>query len=49
MEKEKVKQLLTQADAALHLASEEKMRPEEDVVPFSICHNSRLSIRMHRC
>ena len=47
MENEIVKQLITQADAALHLASEEQMRPEEDVVPFSICHNSRTSIRIY--
>jgi hypothetical protein len=47
MEKERVKQLMTQADAALEMASEERMRPEEDVVPFSICHNSRVSIRMY--
>ncbi len=47
MENEIVLQLLTQADAALNLASEEQMRPEEDVVPFSICHNSRISIRMY--
>jgi len=46
MEKEKVKQLLTQGDTALDLALEEQMRPEEDIVPFSICHNSRISIRM---
>ena len=47
MEKARVEQLLTQADSALDLASEEQMRPEEDVVPFSICHNSRISIRMY--
>ena len=47
MEKERVKQLMTQADATLDLASEERMKPEEDVVHYSICHNSRLSIRMY--
>jgi len=47
MENEIVKQLLTQADGALNLASEEQMRPAEDVVPFSICHNSRVSIRIY--
>ena len=47
MENEIVKQLLTQADAAFDLASEEQMRPAEDVVPFSICHNSRVSIRIY--
>jgi len=47
MENEIVRQLLTQADAALNLASEEQMRPVEDVVPFSICHNSRVSIRIY--
>ena len=47
MEKERVKQLLTQADNALEMASEERMRPEEDVVPFSVCHNSRVSIKMY--
>ena len=38
---------MTQADATLGLASEERMKPEEDVVHYSICHNSRLSIRMY--
>ena len=38
---------MTQADTALDLALEEQMRPEEDIVPFSICHNSRISIRMY--
>ena len=47
MEKEKVTQLLTQAETALDLALEEQMRPAEDIVPFSICHNSRISIRMY--
>ena len=47
MENEIVRQLMTQADAALDLASEEQMRPAEDVVPFSICHNSRVSIRIY--
>jgi hypothetical protein len=47
MENEIVIQLMTQADAALDLASEEQMRPAEDVVPFSICHNSRVSIRIY--
>jgi len=47
MEKARVEQLLTQADSALDLAAEEQMRPEEDVVPFSVCHNSRISIRMY--
>jgi len=47
MEKVRVEQLLTQADSALELAAEEQMRPEEDIVTFSICHNSRISIRMY--
>jgi hypothetical protein len=47
MKNEIVRQLLTQADAAFDLASEEQMRPVEDVVPFSICHNSRVSIRIY--
>ena len=47
MENEIVRQLMTQANAAFNLASEEQMRPEEDVVPFSICHNSRVSIRIY--
>lgn len=47
MGKEKVTQLMTQADTALDLALEEQMRPAEDIVPFSICYNSRISIRMY--
>lgn len=44
---EEAKNLIQQADAALRIASEERMRPEEDVVAYSICHNSRISIRMY--
>ena len=39
--------LIQEADAALQIASQERMRPEEDVVAFSVCHNSRLSIRLY--
>ncbi|MEO8500172.1 MAG: hypothetical protein ABI565_04600 [Vicinamibacteria bacterium] len=45
--KEETKNMIQEADAALHIASVERMRPEEDVVAYSICHNSRLSIRMY--
>lgn len=44
---EKVKSMLQEADATLRRASEERMKPEEDVVAYSICHNSRSSIRMY--
>jgi hypothetical protein len=47
MEKEKIDQMISLADDALHMASEEQMKPEEDVVSYSICHNSRASIRMY--
>ena len=39
--------LIQEADAALQIASQERMRPEEDVVAYSVCHNSRLSIRLY--
>jgi hypothetical protein len=39
--------LIQEADAALQVASKERMRPEEDVVAYSVCHNSRLSIRLY--
>jgi len=44
---EKATNLIQEADAALRVASEERMRPEEDVVAYSVCHNSRQSIRMY--
>ncbi|MEQ8324331.1 MAG: hypothetical protein RIE58_09960 [Vicingaceae bacterium] len=47
MEKESLEQLLHQAEAAFEQASEEQMRPAEDVVPVSICHHSRNSMRMY--
>jgi len=46
MEKKPTK-LIEEADAALQIASQERMRPEEDVVAYSVCHNSRLSIRLY--
>ena len=39
--------LIQEADAMLQIASQERMRPEEDVVAYSVCHNSRLSIRLY--
>ena len=39
--------LIQEADAALQIASQERMKPEEDVVAYSVCHNSRLSIRLY--
>ena len=39
--------LIEEADAALQIASQERMKPEEDVVAYSVCHNSRLSIRLY--
>lgn len=39
--------LIQEADAMLQIASRERMRPEEDVVAYSVCHNSRLSIRLY--
>lgn len=39
--------LIQEADAALQVASQERMKPEEDVVAYSVCHNSRLSIRLY--
>lgn len=45
--KENATNLIQEADAALRVASEERMRPEEDVVAYSVCHNSRQSIRMY--
>lgn len=39
--------LIQEADAALQAASRERMKPEEDVVAYSVCHNSRLSIRLY--
>lgn len=39
--------LIQEADAALQIASQERLRPEEDVVAFSVCHNSRLSLRFY--
>ena len=39
--------LLHDAESALSQASEEQNRPAEDIVPLSICHHSRTSIRMY--
>ena len=39
--------LIQEADAMLQVASQERMRPAEDVVAYSVCHNSRLSIRLY--
>jgi RNase adaptor protein for sRNA GlmZ degradation len=44
---EKATNLMQEADAALDAAARERMRPEQDVVAYSVCHNSRQSIRMH--
>lgn len=38
---------IQEADAMLQIAAQERMRPEEDVVAYSVCHNSRLSIRLY--
>lgn len=39
--------LIQEAERALQVASRETMRPQEDVVAYSVCHNSRLSIRLY--
>jgi len=39
--------LIQEADAMLQAASQERMRPAEDVVAYSVCHNSRQSIRLY--
>ncbi len=39
--------LIQEGDAALQVAAQERMRPQEDVVAYSVCHNSRLSIRLY--
>ena len=39
--------LIEEADAMLHVASQERMRPAEDVVAYSVCHNSRQSTRLY--
>lgn len=39
--------LIQEADAALQVASQERLKPEEDVVAYSVCHNSRLSMRLY--
>lgn len=39
--------LIQEADAALQIASQERLKPEEDVVAYSVCHNSRLSMRLY--
>lgn len=44
---QKATNLIQEADAALQIASQERMKPEEDVVAYSVCHNSRLSIRLY--
>ena len=44
---QKATNLIQEADAALRVASQERMRPEEDVVAYSVCHNSRQSIKMY--
>ncbi len=44
---EKATNLIQEADAALRVASQERMRPEEDVVAYSVCQNSRQSIQMY--
>lgn len=43
----KLPDLIQEADAALQVASQERMRPEEDVVAYSVCHNSRQSMRLY--
>lgn len=47
MEEKNLQQLLKEAESALDQASEEQLRPAEDIVPISICHHSRTSIRMY--
>jgi HEPN domain-containing protein len=47
MENKNLEELLHEAESALEQASEEQMRPAEDIVPISICHHSRSSIRMY--
>ncbi len=45
--KEEIVNLYNQAEIKLHFAAEEQMKPEEDLVHYSVCHNSRTSIRLY--